>query len=375
MLDKEYIEFFETVKRFLEKQQKQRERGLNDYNLLTTVLNEHDEVRLHSRVIGSLLDVNGLHYQKELFLELFLEILDVNEFQFNFHESKIFLEYQNIDLYLTDGKKHIIIENKIYAEDQENQIKRYYEIIKSCNKQLQYNDILVVYLSIDRSQPSSYSLENLIIKDNYLINNDEKVAIFKNINYKNEILNWLDKCLYEIQNITNLNESVQQYKNIVEKITNKYKGKVMSLKELLKNEKYYKLAKEISVAFQENNKIIKEEYFKNCILDIVEKKSIIFENHYPANTAVDILSNYIIRFVAQDTLCLVQISDINGYKSKCLPKVDNKKKQDVFKKLKEINNNFRLGSYPTVYADMQIDYKEINYEKLNELIDKLINLE
>lgn len=375
MLDKEYIEFFETVKRFLEKQQKQRERGLNDYNLLTTVLNEHDEVRLHSRVIGSLLDVNGLHYQKELFLELFLEILDVNEFQFNFHESKIFLEYQNIDLYLTDGKKHIIIENKIYAEDQENQIKRYYEIIKSCNKQLQYNDILVVYLSIDRSQPSSYSLENLIIKDNYLINNDEKVAIFKNINYKNEILNWLDKCLYEIQNITNLNESVQQYKNIVEKITNKYKGKVMSLKELLKNEKYYKLAKEISVAFQENNIIIKEEYFKNCILDIVEKKSIIFENHYPANTAVDILSNYIIRFVAQDTLCLVQISDINGYKSKCLPKVDNKKKQDVFKKLKEINNNFRLGSYPTVYADMQIDYKEINYEKLNELIDKLINLE
>lgn len=374
-MDKEYIQFFETVKGFLEKQQKQRERGLNDYNLLTTVLNEHDEVRLHSRVIGSLLDVNGLHYQKELFLELFLEILDVNEFQFNFHESKIFLEYQNIDLYLTDGKKHIIIENKIYAEDQENQIKRYYEIIKSCNKQLQYNDILVVYLSIDRSQPSSYSLENLIIKDNYLINNDEKVAIFKNINYKNEILNWLDKCLYEIQNITNLNESVQQYKSIVEKITNKYKGKVMSLKELLKNEKYYKLAKEISVAFQETNKIIKEEYFKNCILDIVEKKSIIFENHYPANTAVDILSNYIIRFVAQDTLCLVQISDINGYKSKCLPKVDNKKKQDVFKKLKEINNNFRLGSYPTVYADMQIDYKEINYEKLNELIDKLINLE
>ena len=77
MLDKEYIQFFETVKGFLEKQQKQRERGLNDYNLLTTVLNEHDEVRLHSRVIGSLLDVNGLHYQKELFLELFLEILEI----------------------------------------------------------------------------------------------------------------------------------------------------------------------------------------------------------------------------------------------------------------------------------------------------------
>ena len=61
------------MNKFKEKQQKQKERGLNDYNLLTTVLNEYDEVRLHSRVIGSLLDINGLHYQKELFLEKFME--------------------------------------------------------------------------------------------------------------------------------------------------------------------------------------------------------------------------------------------------------------------------------------------------------------
>lgn len=242
MLDEKYINFFEELNKFKEKQQKQKERGLNDYNLLTTVLNEHDEVRLHSRVIGSLLDINGLHYQKELFLEKFMEILKITEFEFNIEESNLFLEYQNIDLYLTDGIKHIIIENKIYAGDQKNQIKRYYDTIKDENKDLAYNDILVIYLSIDRTKPSSYSLGNLIIEDNYIFDNDEKIAIFKNINYKNEILNWLDDCLHEIQNITNLNESIQQYKNVVEKITNNYKEKVMSQKEFLLEKDNLKLA-------------------------------------------------------------------------------------------------------------------------------------
>ncbi|AZL53738.1 hypothetical protein EI285_03750 [Aliarcobacter skirrowii] len=242
MLDEKYVDFFEEFNKFKEKQQKQKERGLNDYNLLTTVLNEYDEVRLHSRVIGSLLDINGLHYQKELFLEKFMEILKITEFEFNIEESNLFLEYQNIDLYLTDGIKHIIIENKIYAGDQKNQIKRYYDTIKDENKDLGYNDILVIYLSIDRTKPSSYSLGNLIIEDNYIFDNDEKIAIFKNINYKNEILNWLDDCLHEIQNITNLNESIQQYKNVVEKITNNYKEKVMSQKEFLLEKDNLKLA-------------------------------------------------------------------------------------------------------------------------------------
>lgn len=319
MLDEKYINFFEELEKFKEKQQKQKERGLNDYNLLTTVLNEHDEVRLHSRVIGSLLDINGLHYQKELFLEKFMEILKLSDFEFNIHESKLFLEYQNIDLYLTDGIKHIIIENKIYAGDQKNQIKRYYEIIKDENDYIEYKDILIIYLSIDRLQPSNYSLGNLTIEDNYIFDKDEKIAIFKNINYKNEILNWLDDSLYEIQNITNLNESIQQYKNVVEKITNKYKEKVMSQKDFLLEKDNLKLAMglensikeakiEIQLLFWEelhkqlnnnghqfnfvdyksdeidiNNKI-KEYYYKNGkyyglirkITDIDDKHSLIF---------------------------------------------------------------------------------------------------
>ena len=113
MLDEKYINFFEEFNKFKEKQQKQKERGLNDYNLLTTVLNEHDEVRLHSRVIGSLLDINGLHYQKELFLEKFMEILKIVEFEFNIEESNLFLEYQNIDLNPLNKVIHMALFRKL----------------------------------------------------------------------------------------------------------------------------------------------------------------------------------------------------------------------------------------------------------------------
>ncbi len=67
------------MKQFKEKTIKQKLRGLNDYNLLTTVLLEDDEVRLHSRMLHSFLDPNGLHYQGSLFLEKFLKILGLDK--------------------------------------------------------------------------------------------------------------------------------------------------------------------------------------------------------------------------------------------------------------------------------------------------------
>lgn len=249
MLDIEnekYLNFFEELNKFKEKQQKQKERGLNDYNLLTTVLNEHDEVRLHSRVIFSLLNINGLHYQGDLFLEKFIEVLDLELFGFDTKSSNIYLEYKNIDLYLTDGNKHIIIENKIYAEDQKNQIQRYINIIKGENQEIDYDEILVIYLSIDRTSPSSYSLRDLKIDENRILDKDIPIALFKNINYKTEILYWLEKSQYEIQNITNLNESIEQYTTVVKKISKKYKEKVMSIETiLLKNKEFYAISNEI----------------------------------------------------------------------------------------------------------------------------------
>ena len=143
---KKYKEYFDKINQFRIEQNKQKQRGLNNYNILTSVLNKSDEVRLHSRMIFSFLNVNGTHYQSELFLDKFLKVLNIDDFKINSKNCLVYKEYQNIDLYITDGSKHIIIENKIYAKDQKKQIERYIKIIEKENYNLNANDILVIYL-------------------------------------------------------------------------------------------------------------------------------------------------------------------------------------------------------------------------------------
>ena len=81
MLDENYINFFEELKRFNEKQKKQKQRGLNDYNMVNVVRKENAEVGMHSNVIYSLIDPNGLHYQDDLFLQIFIkDVLEIHDF-------------------------------------------------------------------------------------------------------------------------------------------------------------------------------------------------------------------------------------------------------------------------------------------------------
>lgn len=248
----EYSHFFKEMKKFKEKQNKQKVRGLNDYNLLTTVLSADDEVRLHSRMLHSLLDPNGLHYQGSLFLELFFDILGFKDKKFEIEKARVELEYKHIDLHITDGKKHIIIENKIHASDQESQIKRYIEkIIKPEDEDtisVLPENITVIYLSIGRKKPSDYSLGKIDNSKEYFeLSNDgselqykgsndilkDSVIKFKSIHYQKDIVDWLKRCQYEVQNITNLNEAIRQYKEVVEIISNKYESKCTQMKDFL----------------------------------------------------------------------------------------------------------------------------------------------
>ena len=273
----DFKNLFEQVKQFKKEQEKQKQRGLNNYNILTTVLKEHDEVRLHSRMIASFLDPSGEHYQSALFLDNFLEVLSVENFNINSKKCAVYREYKNIDLYITDENKHIIIENKIYAGDQEKQIERYVKIIEEENKDLEINDILVVYLSLDRIEPSSYSLGNLSIVNSIVKRDTEDVALFKSIHYSNEILQWLERCQYEVQNITNLNEVFRQYTDVVKMINNQHKDKIMSLKDYIqiqKNTEFYKLATELEKELPKVRKNIVDEFFEK-IIPALEKSLVV----------------------------------------------------------------------------------------------------
>jgi len=208
-------------------------RGNNDYNLFLALLDINDEVRLHSRFIYSLLDPNSSHYQKELFLELFIKACGLEDFGLDPQTAKVYKEYENIDIYITDGAKHIILENKINAGDQEAQIKRYIKTVQKENDG--EADIYVLFLSPQGREPSGYSLSGLKIEDGKILDkNGDETAKFKAISYDKEITAWLDICLEETGNLTNLATVISQYKNVIEKIYGKYKGLEMDTNEISK---------------------------------------------------------------------------------------------------------------------------------------------
>ena len=338
----DYNGFFEEIKKFKKKQNKQKQRGLNDYNLLTTVLEAHDEIRLHSRMIGSLLNSDGLHYQGTLFLEKFLDILMLNDFDMDLENIYVGVEYHDIDLYITDGTKHIIIENKIWAEDQPCQIIKYINIIKEEQKlNVDENNIIadmrVIYLT---PQNKAVSSEHLI-ENNYIsfAGSDDKLkecskrdntkilvpdglknysVLFKKIGYKKEILSWLNECLNEIQNITNLNEAIRQYIDVVKIINGNYQGKVMTLEdELLKDKEKLNLAKEVSEAYikaiaKKQNK--ERAYFIDNLLSKISTLNINIEEptHDYKNQwhCLDIKDKFLIRIFQNDNGAIVQVKDI-----------------------------------------------------------------
>lgn len=363
MLEEKYINFFEKIKLFKEEQKKQKQRGLNDYNMVNVVRKENAEVGMHSNVIYSLIDPNGLHYQDDLFLQIFIkDVLEINDFGdiLSVYAEESTNENRRVDFTIKSSNYYIGIEMKIDAGDLDNQISHYFKDLKEKAEKDSKQEVIIYYLTKNGKDASFHSH-----------NNEVK---YKKISFENHILTWIENCQKEVRNITNLNEAFENYKDIVKKITNKYEGRVMLLKnELLKNEKYFELAKEISEAFieakNEKTNELKNKQI-NLIIEIVKEKNLQFINYLPKNwTAIDIFSELSIRIIANEEDYLIQVFDKSGYGED----VDNLKKEVILKKLINIDNSFK-SAYSKVYGQMTINYQDIDKEKLNDFLSKLINL-
>ena len=244
---------------------RQRAMGKHDYNIFTLFHGFSDEVNLHSNFIASLLDPNGDHYKGDLFLKLFLETCGIDDFSIDTSRATVFKEFKHIDIYISDGKKHIILENKVYAKDQPTQIARYIETIKGEgakeSDRVKDEDICVLYLHPDGKLPDDQSFGDYHAK---LLGENPSIK-FKVISYGKEILEWIDRCKNKVSNITDLNVFLSQYKDVIEMIYNRYKRidemETANLVEIFKEN--YTAASEIANNYQEMRKKIIDEFFEN----------------------------------------------------------------------------------------------------------------
>lgn len=194
-------------------QEERRKRGEN-FNIFKVLGLSTSEVRLHSAFLAELLNPNGSHGMGDSFLKSFLgTVIPDFESVFETTSSEVIVEYVidnismpdeehggRIDILIRNNSHQaIIIENKIYAEDQPSQLRRYFNYAK--DEGYGDADFHLLYLTLDGHDASSDSL-----RDKY----NDKVP-YTTISYKEHILSWLKRCT-EIAALQPLvRETIRQY--------------------------------------------------------------------------------------------------------------------------------------------------------------------
>jgi len=194
------------------------------FNVFSILKMETKENATHSMFLAELLNPKGSHLKNDMFLRLFLEVIENKNFDseraevvVEKHISKV--DYQNaqggrIDIYIADRKgRTICIENKIYATDQHRQIQRYYNHNKTKNQ--------VYYLTLNGEEPSSGSCGDLISGTDFIC-----------LSYRHTIVAWLEKCIQHAAEEPILRESIRQYLILIKKLTGTLGDKRME-KELM----------------------------------------------------------------------------------------------------------------------------------------------
>lgn len=217
---------FEQIKTIIDAEQKQlaekRVRG-ELFNIFEVLGLTSNEVRTHSSLIAELLNPQGSHGMGAIPLSLFLEEINnsVREFDFDVENASVSIEHfighidehfeegGRIDILVESSGKAILIENKIYADDQWKQLIRYNKYAKQTYGNDNY---VLLYLSLDRQSASDYSSKTATTVL-------EARQEYWPITYKEEIRSWLEACVSRVSDKPHLCVILRQYLNLILTLT------------------------------------------------------------------------------------------------------------------------------------------------------------
>lgn len=280
------------VSQKIKEQRKEKfERGEN-YNIFNDLGFMSDEVHLHSMFLANLLNPKGSHGQRGKFLEAFLKMLQksfpaisADNLEIDITNASVGVEKYigrqtdseggRIDIYLTDGKHSIIIENKIYAVDQHHQMLRYWNYGMSQKGDDTEKSFVLIYLTLDGCSPSKESLgEDL--KENDIVC----------LSYKSDIRGWLDRCVELASRTPLVRETINQYISTIDILTNNVMEDNKELLDILSKEEnldaIYDIANNKNIVV---NRIINEVFIPK-LRDLAESKGLIMGDDCTENWMV-----------------------------------------------------------------------------------------
>ena len=211
--------FFQKVEKICTHEQalqKERYHKGENYNLFSILRIEGSELK-HSALIANLLDPKGSHGCGDAFLRAFFEIALKDAYPFE--ECTLphsYTEYYTgpiagdtggrIDILVKSSHYGLIIENKIYAGDQDKQLTRYDNYGK---KDLKADRYLLVYLTLFGNEASEGSTAKGSAKEvDYLC-----------LSYAEDILRWLEQCARLAYDKPLVRESLNQYIQTIKQLT------------------------------------------------------------------------------------------------------------------------------------------------------------
>lgn len=212
-----FIKIAEIERKLAEEREASRARG-EQFNVFAVCGVDYYEVK-HSAIIAELLSPKGCHGQGTLFLEPFLTSFHSD---FQMEGVKVTTEQAipdgRIDIMITNSfGQVIIIENKIYAQDQFEQLKRYNKYARSHYKEGNYE---ILYLTLYGDDPSEASTGG------------EKIP-YRTISYTTTILDWLEDCIKLCAPLPIIKGTLVQYQNQIRQLTGKDMN-TMEQKEIFK---------------------------------------------------------------------------------------------------------------------------------------------
>ena len=273
------------------------------FNLLSIIEKDRDEAHVHSKVIYSLLSQNWGKKDKETFLTLFLKEIDIEE-EIIYNKTWEVTREKAFDLDTIKGrldfeiksKDYIyIIEMKIDAGDQPEQLMRYQKFAKEQHKKYK-----IFYLTLDGHNASKKSIgeeENL--------EENQKVE-YINISFKEEILNWLGNCLKLVEGKENKSACINQYIASINKILGEKDTKIKdNILKSVENIKYAislygELNDELQVTLENFMSLLKEKLRTRIGNEIIYYKKYV-KNYY----------NYTLDKIPQDYPGLYIVLDKN----------------------------------------------------------------
>lgn len=211
----------------------------------------------HSRVLAKLLNPKGEHKQGSEFLKLFLQEIDIHDENWELEKATVKTELgienqRRIDIFIQiDDKTCIIIENKIDAGDQKNQLKDYFES-KKLNK---YKNKYLLYLTKYGKDPSEYSINAEYLDEL----KDEN--IFYAISYRDDIIKWLEECKTHISKDEEkyfIESALIQYIDTLKGITKTREGI-----QNMKNEMITSILEQFSDESDINKKLVQVEQLRD----------------------------------------------------------------------------------------------------------------